>query len=139
MDDFRTPIHIPILDEPISEAEVEYVISNNVKPNKSCGPDGISPGLFKLLPVNMIMHLTMLLNLIFTSTYPAQWTFEKLVMLFKKGSTLMCSNYRGISIINSIAKIYDYVLYNHLSKWYVPDREQAGGLPKRGCIEHISV
>ena len=58
-------------------------------------------------------------------------------MIFKKGEKLCCSNYRGISIINSLAKIYDYVLCNRLMKWFTPDREQAGALPKRGCMEHI--
>jgi hypothetical protein len=58
-------------------------------------------------------------------------------MLFKKGNRLSCDNFRGISIIDSIAKIYDYVLYNRLSKWFSPDREQAGAQPRRGCLEHI--
>ena len=46
-------------------------------------------------------------------------------------------NYRGISIIDSIAKLYDYVINNRLMKWYIPKREQAGGQPERSCIEHI--
>ena len=46
-------------------------------------------------------------------------------------------NYRGISVIDSIAKLYDYVINNRLMKWYLPQREQAGGQPKRSCIEHI--
>ena len=58
-------------------------------------------------------------------------------MLFKKGHRLDCGNWRGISIINAIAKLYDYVLYNRLSQWFMPCREQAGAQPKRGCTEHI--
>ena len=57
-------------------------------------------------------------------------------MLFKKGAKDDCNNYRGISIINSVATIYDYVLYNRLMQWFTPDREQAGAIPKRDCIEH---
>ena len=63
--------------------------------------------------------------------------YAKLIMLFKKGARLSCDNYRGISIISSIAKIYDYVLYNRLSQWWQPDREQAGAQPGRGCAEHL--
>ena len=33
-------------------------------------------------------------------------------MLFKKGDILNCNNYRGISVINCIAKKYVYVLFN---------------------------
>ena len=48
-----------------------------------------------------------------------------------------CENYRGISIINALAKCYDYILNNRLSSWYIPCREQAGAQVKRGCIELI--
>ena len=46
-------------------------------------------------------------------------------------------NYRGINIINVIAKLYDMVLCSRLMQWFSPYREQAGGQPKRGCIEHV--
>ena len=40
-------------------------------------------------------------------------------------------------MINSGAKVYDYVLNNRLMLWFKPCREQAGAQPKRGCTEHI--
>ena len=46
-----TDVTIPVLDAPIDPNEVVEVIKKQVKPNKSAGPDGLSPGLFKLLPV----------------------------------------------------------------------------------------
>ena len=58
-------------------------------------------------------------------------------MLFKKGNSLLTGNYRGISVIDSICKLYDYVLNNRLISWYIPQREQAGGQAKRGCPEHV--
>ena len=66
--------------------------------------------------------------------YPACWVYSRLKMLYKSGPRNMCTNYRGISIIDCISKVYDYVLYNRLVQWFVPDREQAGAQPKRGCI-----
>ena len=39
--------------------------------------------------------------------------------------------------MQSLAKIYDYVLCNRLLKWFVPDREQAGAQPGRSCLEQI--
>ena len=41
-------------------------------------------------------------------------------------------------MMQSLAKIYDYVLCNRLSKWFVPDREQAAAQPGRGCLEQIT-
>ena len=91
-----------------------------------------------MLPAQWLLYLTILLSNIFSSgCYPAQWTYAKLNMLFKKGDKSNCDNYRGISIINSVAKVYDYVLCNRLSKWFSPEREQAGAQPGHGCTEHL--
>ncbi len=57
--------------------------------------------------------------------------------VFKKGNRSDPNNYRGISIINSITKLYDMVLCHRLGQWFVPFREQAGAQTKRGCTEHI--
>ena len=130
-------MNVPMLDDPFDPDEVAQVIDKQVKPNKSAGPDGLSPALFKLLPVQWVITLTILLNAVFTNGYPKMWTYARLMMLFKKGDRLNCDNYRGISIINSISKIYDYILCNRLTKWFSPEREQAGAQPGRGCLEHI--
>ena len=130
-------VSVPILDKKIEVKEVEDVQTKQVKPDKSCGPDGNSPGVFKLLPSVWISFICLLYNMVFVAGYPIAWTVAKLIMLFKKGARLDCNNYRGISIINAIAKIYDYVLTNRLLLWYKVCREQAGAQSLRGCIEHI--
>merc|ERR1711994_597046 len=60
-------------------------------------------------------------------------------MIFKKGGRLDPANYRGISLINAITKIYDMVLNNRFIKWYKPRSEQAGAQKGRGCEEQIMV
>ena len=136
-EDYATVMNVPMLDDPFDPDEVVQVIDKQVKPNKSAGPDGLSPALFKLLPVQWVITLTILLNAVFTNGYPKMWAYARLMMLFKKGDRLNCDNYRGVSIINSISKIYDYILCNRLTKWFSPEREQAGAQPGRGCLEHI--
>ena len=109
-----------------------------MKANKSCGLDGISPGVYKLLSPAWIVLITSLFNIIFISaSYPVAWTRAKLFMLFKCGDRKEPNNYRGISVINSIAKLYDMVLCNRLELWFKPYREQAGAQKGRGCLEHI--
>ena len=127
LSDYR--ISVPVLDNEIEANEIKYLIAKQVKTNKGCGPDGISPGVFKLLPDSWISFLCIFLNVIFVANYPLLWTSARLIMLFKKGSHLDCNNYRGISIINAIANVYDYVLNNWLMLWYRPYREQAGAQP----------
>ena len=131
-------VSIPILDDPFSYNELHHVAKKQVKPDKSCGPNGSAPGTLKLLPVPWLMFLLTLLNTIFLNgLYPITWTISKLLMLYKKGLTMDCGNYRGISIIDALAKCYDYLLNNRLISWYIPCREQAGAQSKRGCTEHF--
>ena len=133
----ETHITIPVLDSAIESKEVDDVICKQLKENRGCGPDGSSPGVFKLLPAQWVVFLCYMFNIIFVAGYPLVWTSAKLIMLFKKGLRIDCNNYRGISVINNIAKIYDYILNNRLMQWYKPCREQAGAQHERGCIEHI--
>ena len=85
-----------------------------------------------------IVILTSLFNVIFlTARYPSPWQLARLVTIFKRGDRMLPVNYRGINIINVIAKLYDMVLCSRIMQWFSPYREQAGGQPKRGCIEHI--
>ena len=131
-------VSVPILDNPFTERECDNVIQKQLKPGRQAGPDGNSPGVFHMLPAQWITFLTMLLSLVFTScSYPGAWSKAKLSMLFKKGNSLVTGNYRGISVIDSICKLYDYIINNRLMAWYTPQREQAGGQAKRCCIEHI--
>ena len=59
--DISSDVDIPVLDKPITAMEVDHVIKHQLKSNKGCGPDGINPGILKLLPVQWILFLSMLL------------------------------------------------------------------------------
>lgn len=106
----NTEVNIPLLDDPITPREVAVQVSR-IKSDKACGPDGIPPGVFKLLPADWILCITTLFNSIFNSgLYPNVWSKTKFVTIFKKGDRKNPGNYRGINIMSSIAKLYDMVL-----------------------------
>ena len=50
---------------------------------------------------------------------------------------MTCENYRGISIMDTLAKAYDKLLLNRLSLWVSIDKCQAGAQKGRGCVEQI--
>ena len=130
-------IYLPVTDDPIQPQEVLDAIQS-LKANKSGGPSGIPPGLLKLMPARWIVFLATLFSILLTNcTYPCRWTYTKLIILFKKGSRDDCGNYRGISLMDSIAKLYDIIINRRLCRWFTPDREQAGSTKGRGCLEHI--
>ena len=129
---------VATLDGLFSLDELLHVRDKQMQPEKGCGPDGTSPGVIKLLPIAWIMFLLTVINALFVSgIYPLSWASSKLIMLYKKGPVMTCGNYRGISVMNCLAKLYDYLLNNRLMAWYSLCREQAGAQQKRGCIEHI--
>ena len=99
---------------------------------------GVPPGILKYVPDAWIVFFAHLFTILLNSTsYPSNWCYSKLVVLFKKGSRTICDNYRGISLMESAAKLYDSILNRRLGQWFQPDREQAGSQRGRGCIEHI--
>ena len=65
-DDLRTNMNVPILDEPIMPTQVEQQ-AKLMKSDKACGLDGVSAGIFKILPVLLILIITSLFNNSFSS------------------------------------------------------------------------
>ena len=138
LDQITSNTYVPVLDDPINEYEVREQIAN-LKIDKAAGTDGIPPGVIKILPPTWIMFITVLLNKLFLSSiYPQSWAIAKLFTIFKKGDKNLPSNYRGITIINCLAKLFDMILCKRLQLWFQPYREQAGSQRGRGCLEHIT-
>ena len=132
-----THVYLPVTDDPI---RVEEVISalQTLKASKSGGPSGVPPGLLRALPDTWIAFITELFkHLLQTTAYPTAWSVARLTILFKKGNRSLCDNYRGIAVMDSLAKVYDAILNKRLSLWFTPDREQAGAQKGRGCTEHL--
>ncbi len=128
---------IPVLDDPLSSDEVVSQI-NQIKSDKACGPDGVPPGILKLLPAQLVLQIATLFNVISNSgNYPYEWSKAKFFTIFKNGSRAEPKNYRGINVINGMAKLYDMILCSRLQRWFEPYREQAGAQSGRGCLEHI--
>ena len=135
--DVNTEVTIPVLDELISPAQIKQQV-RKMKVDKACGPDGLPPGVFSLLPAQWMVTLATLFNNVFLSQhYPQSWVRAKVFTIFKKGDRMNPHNYRGISVLNCIAKLYDMVLCDRLICWFKPFREQAGAQKHRGCLEHI--
>ena len=62
--------------------------------------------------------LIILFNRLFANgEYPKAWGEGIIVPIFKSGNTDDTTNYRGITLINVLGKIYSQVLLTRLSKW----------------------
>ncbi len=132
----ETVTYVPVLDDPISEAEVFDEISS-MSPDKAPGTDGIPAGILKHISDQWIWLITFLLNMVFIGVYPGAWCIAKFFTIFKKGLSCIPGNYRGISILNTLCKLYDGVLNRRFVLWFKPGVEQAGSQEGRGCSEQI--
>ncbi len=94
--------------------------------------------MIQALPVKWIIVLASLFNAAFTGgSYSSACSVAKMFKVFKSGSRKNVKNYRLITVMDSLAKLYDMVLVNRLSLCFTPFREQAGSQKGRGCVEHI--
>lgn len=104
-------------DDIISEKEICKAI-NNMKKGKAPGPDGLPTDLFFYAKENLVKFLCPLFNKVFESgDYPHSWTEAVIYPLHKKGSRKLVNNYRGISLLNVISKIYSSIINERLTKF----------------------
>lgn len=99
---------------PTESKEIRTIIAQ-LKNNKSPGDDKISNKILKLCPEIFSKLLTHLINCIIkTGNYPDRLKVSRVVPIFKKGNPYEPSNYRPISLLSTINKIVEKVLYKRL-------------------------
>lgn len=105
------------LDSEITETEIKNAVFSQ-KNNKSSGIDNLCAELFKCSYDIISPFLVKLFNRLFSNgEYPMTWAEGIIVPIFKSGNPDEPHNYRGITLINILGKIYSQVLLNRLTKW----------------------
>ena len=106
---------VSIFIKPTSTIEILNLIST-LNNNKSSGPFSIPTDIFKMTGNIMASPLTEIINLSFsTGIYPNNLKIAKIIPVFKnKGSNLQCNNYRPISLLSNINKIFEKLMYTRL-------------------------
>ena len=90
-------------------------IINSLDPGKGSGPYSIPSNILKALKANLCYPLTTIINMSFaTGVYPDQLKIAKVIPVFKKGDKLLVSNYRPISLLSNMNKIFEKLVYSRL-------------------------
>ena len=140
----ESPIHNKNLifeTGPYSTAELEIVLQKT-SGKKAPGPDNIQPELIKALKEEGREQLLILLN---------KWHENKkinpelakatVVSIFKKGDTAKLENYRPISLLNTIYKIYSALIKNRLENTLeqIISKTQFGFRKNKSCAHALHI
>ena len=89
------------------------VIINNLKSKNSSGKDGISNKLLKSIKGEISKPLTIIINqCLEIRIFPNALKVAKVKPLYKKGDSWCFNNYRPISLLATISKIFERVMFS---------------------------
>ena len=129
------------LDKEIEESEIVRCIKK-LKNNKTGGSDGIVSELLKYGGVGMVKMLGKLYAHIWKEEcVPMKWREGLIVSLFKKGNKEDPGNYRGITLLSVVGKLFCKILNDRLVQYLDKSSKihegQAGFRAGRCCINNI--
>ena len=100
----------------VTEAEVLKTI-NNLLPKHSKGIDGISNKLLKMSKFQLLKPITTLFNRsLRTGIFPSHLKVAKVIPIFKKGDKADVNNYRPISLLPTLSKIWEKLINTQLQE-----------------------
>ena len=107
-----------------------------LKPNKSAGPDGLSPRLLKECADSLAEPVTKLFqHCVDSGTIPSAWRESIVSPIFKKGARNLAENYRPVSLTAVLCKLLDNfvreAIIEHLMKHSLLSKRQFGFLKGR--------
>ena len=111
------------------------------KPSKRGGTDGSNLYMIFLSPEYVRKWFLFATNFSLTHTMPQNFTESQVFLLYKKGDTRLTSNYRPISLLNSLYMLESTHLVDQLSSHTLTHElshpSQHGGLPCHRTADHI--
>ena len=117
MDFLDNHISNSIFFDAVLETDVLDLVKNLASKN-SAGHDGISNSCLKQIIPDIVKPLTHIFNLSLCSgVVPQKMKLAKVVPIFKKGDALLVNNYRPISLLTSLSKILEKLVYSRTIKF----------------------
>ena len=100
---------------PTTPHEILKII-NAIKPKKSAGHDALNSQLLKHIKFGIITPLDIIINKSFTEgIFPTSLKISKVIPIHKNKDKSFPSNYRPISLLPSISKIFEKILVKRLT------------------------
>lgn len=121
--EFTDYLHNPcsnhLVFQPIT-AEYTMKLINNLHSKNSTGIDGISTKLLKNIKHVIYKPITMLINYSLNSgVFPTLLKIAKITPVYKKNDNRILDNYRPISILPSVSKLFERVIHNQINQHFI--------------------
>ena len=102
----------------VNEHDINAVFKE-LHPKNSAGYDGISTKLLLALQHTIVKPITLIINQsLNTGIFPSKLKVAKVIPIFKKGNKKLLENYRPISILPSLSKIFEKVVFHQLYSYF---------------------
>jgi len=126
-----------ISEDPFTPEEFQSA-KKSIRCGKACGEDGITPELLKYGGLDDIV-LGFVNQAYEEGNIPEKWKTLVIVTVPKKGDLTIPDNYRGISLISLVMKLYNRLIMNRLRPAVDPllRNSQNGFRPKRTTVGQI--
>eukprot|EP00732_Lithocolla_globosa_P000553 Lithocolla_globosa_v1_NODE_186_length_5337_cov_5.779712.p1 type:complete len:676 gc:universal NODE_186_length_5337_cov_5.779712:3287-5314(+) len=110
---------------------------------KSCKDDDVPADFLKWLsPTSLVPLQELFNNILQQGVVPSSWVYGQIVAILKPGKQGdHLGHYRPITLIETTAKLFEYVLYHRISGHLFPSihQEQGGFQPRLGSMDQFFV
>lgn len=122
-----------------SPMDIQAALSQ-VDPSKGAGPDRLPPAFIKSLSAVLATPVCYIFNRSLSEgVFPDEWKLASIIPIFKTGSTLNAENYRPISILSCLPKVFEVLIHKgmYAAAHDVISDFQHGFVKKRSTVTNL--
>ena len=111
---------------------------HEIKANKAPGTDLLSNDILKILPEEALHMILKLFNLVIeTGNIPKSWKESLTILIEKKTSVENLDHLRPISLMQSMAKMFELILQRRMAKVVKISEHQAAYQKDKSTLDNI--
>ena len=143
VDDIRN-LDTSILNQPFTENEIRNFVKT-LKNNKAAGIDGILNEFIKhTIDLLIPLYMKLFNKILDTGDIPEDWLAGLIIPIYKnKGSKDDANNYRGITLLSCLGKLFTSILNHRLTEFceqnFILNEIQAGFRKGYSTADHVFV